>query len=169
MTEALVAAGEPAPSRPCRLRVRRLALRWRKAIPLEATLLASHAPAAGGHCAVCVRDQLGDIICDAEVWVDQRVEAPLAATVAPGERETGEETADALRAAVRRYAAANDEALRVYRSLRGWRLMLFVQKGYSLLRTGFRPWCGWLWRALRGCAELDTHELQLPYIDDYVK
>ena len=155
MTEALVAAGEPAPSRPCRLRVRRLALRWRKAIPLEATLLASHAPAAGGHCAVCVRDQ--------------RVEAPLAATVAPGERETGEETADALRAAVRRYAAANDEALRVYRSLRGWRLMLFVQKGYSLLRTGFRPWCGWLWRALRGCAELDTHELQLPYIDDYVK
>lgn len=167
MTEGLAAVGEREPSCPREWRVRRLELRWRKAIPLDATLVASRTAGESGQSAVRVRDQLGDVICDAEVWVAPQPPAPAQECVpAPG--PAGEEAA-ALRAAVCRYAAAHDEALATYRSLRGWRLMLLVQKGYSLLRTGLRPFLGWLWRALRGRAELDTHELQLPRIDDYLE
>lgn len=145
----------------------RLRLRWRKAIPMDATMRASRRRLEDGGWEVCVQDHTGAVICDGQVWIAGRQgDAPSGAVV---ETCQPQPEAEAVREAVRQFAAKYDEALRVYRALRGWRLMLAVQKGYALLRQGMGPLLAWLWRAMRGRPELETHELHFPKVDDYLR
>jgi acyl-CoA thioesterase FadM len=137
-----------------------LGLRWRKAIPMDATMLASRRQLEDGGWEVCVRDQTGAVICDGRVRLaerpgEARAAAPAAAGVARA--DAGAE-ADAVRVLTARYG----EALRAYRARRAWRLMLALQKGYALLREGPGPFLAWVWRAMRGRPELETHELLFP-------
>lgn len=168
MTEGLAAAGQLVAAPPDRLSVRKLTLRWRKAIPMDASLRASSHQCEAGVWAVQVRDQTGAVICDSAVEVVQAPH-PMEAALVSGARTKapGDEDAEQLRERLRLQVARFHEALATYRSLRGWRLMLFVQKGYALLRQGPRPFVAWLWKVLRGRPDLATHELQFPLPDDF--
>ena len=160
LTEALEAERDvdPAPAR--RLFPKRLKLRWRKSIPMDATMHASRRALEDGGWDVCVRDHTGAVICDSQVWVGGGpAEVPAAALAEAGPSRPD---ADEGRDAVRELASRYDEVLRDYRSRRSWRLMLALQKGYSLLRQGPKPFVAWLWRAVRGQPELETHELRFP-------
>jgi hypothetical protein len=168
MTEGLAAAGQFAAFQPGRLLVRKLTLRWRKAIPMDASLRASSHQREAGVWGVQLRDQTGAVICDSAVEVVQAPQA-IESAVASGTRTqaTGGEDVEQLRERLRLQVARFHEALATYRSLRGWRLMLFVQKGYALLRQGPRPFVVWLWKVVRGRPDLATHELQFPSPDDF--
>jgi hypothetical protein len=164
LTEGLEAERGSDPGAPRELVPKRLDLRWRKSIPMDATMQASRRPLGAGQWEVSVRDHTGAVICDSQVSVAERpAEAPsrpLAKAV------SSPPDAEAVRNALRAYAAKLDEALQEHRARRGWRLMLTVQKAYSLLREGPKPFVSWLWRALRGRPEPETHELRFPRIDD---
>lgn len=167
LTEGLEGEREVEPDPRRVLAPGRLRLRWRKAIPMDATMRASRRRLDDGGWEVHVRDHTGAVICDGQVWIAGRpADAPVPPAAAGEPRQPD---AEAVRAGIREFAARYDEALRVYRSLRGWRLMLAVQKGYALLRQGPGPFVAWLWRAARGRPELETHELHFPRVDEHVR
>jgi acyl dehydratase len=164
LTEGLEAERDAGPAAAQELTPQRLRLRWRKPIPMDATLKASRQPLGEGTWEVSVRDQSGAVICDSQVWVVGRLAAPPDA--APSGTGLTESGVPAGREAVRALGARYEEALRLHRSRRGWRLMLAVQKGYALLREGPGPFVAWLWRAARGRPDLETHDLQFPGAED---
>lgn len=159
LTEGLAAARGASPEGARELVPTRLELRWRKAIPLDATMLASRAPLRDGGWRVLVRDHTGVVICEGNVWVAERPDEAGAGhrTTPPPQPHAGAELEEA-RALVAGYRAA----LEAYRARRAWRLMLALQKGYALLREGPAPFLAWVWRALRGRPQLETHELRFP-------
>lgn len=164
LTEGLEAERHAAPHAAGEFVPRRLSLRWRKSIPMDATMNASSRPMDTGGWEVCVRDHTGAVICESQVWVTGRPAEAHAAV--PPAADPPRPDAEAVREAVRELASRYEEALRDYRARRGWRLMLAVQKGYSLLRQGPGPFLAWLWRAARGRPELETHELRFPGAGD---
>lgn len=168
MTEALAEAGRLDAAQAGQLAVRRLTLRWRKAMPMDASLRASSHQRETGAWVVQVRDQTGAVICDSEVEVAaafHAVQVALASRAQAGAPDA--EDAEQMRERLRLQAARFHEALATYRSLRGWRLMLFAQKAYALLRQGPRPFLAWVLNVLRGRPDLATHELQFPSPDDF--
>ncbi len=132
---------------------RRLFLRWRKPLSLDATLFASFHSAADGAYEIFLEDETGTVIAESRVWAGEKT--------ARRERAGGPDPGY-------RFAAALEERLRVYRSQRAWRVMLWVRKAYSIAtRQGWIAFVRWLPGALTGRGDIDSEELTFPRWEDH--
>ncbi len=159
LTAALESAGETCEPR-------RLRLRWRKELALDADLRAVARAVSPGRWKVDLRDHSGDAVADSEV--DLRPVTPAAPAGHPANDPPVANAAqvESLLAGVRQYDDRLQTVLSEYRGQRAWKVMLWTRAAYAtLFRQGLPAFLRWLPRSF---SSNHNEDLKFPKISDFV-
>jgi hypothetical protein len=166
LTAALESAGEG-------WQPRKLWLRWRKELALDADLRAVSRPLDPDRLdalgklkhtprmfEVRMRDHRGDVVADSEVELRAVAPAILPPTPAPDDQRY-----TALLAGIRQYDDCLQERLAEYRGQRAWKVMLWIRSAYTILfRQGWGAFFRWLPHSFSAAHE----DLTFPKVSDFV-
>jgi hypothetical protein len=156
LTAALESAGEA-------WQPRKLWLRWRKALALDADLRAVSRPLGPHRFEVRMRDHTGDLVAESEVELRAAAEDGRHQQLAGG---SACPTHAALLAGIQQYDDCLQQLLAEYRGQRAWKVMLWTRTAYAILfRRGLAAFLRWLPHSLSAA---HSEDLAFPKLSDFV-